>query len=413
MSTAHRYGHSRLALMLGAYCWAVAACIAWAQTPSYERSYPVSKADVQKTLHDISPTTGGKLPVLAGFAEGGAHSLDSYKRGFFQYDVQVKSVSPKQTTVQVTAKITAWYEGSTAASSGYRVLKSSGRLESDLLDALSDKLNPGSVEKSGATAATASTLPDSPSTAAAGSFFNTRRLSTAPSSDAKPAVKAAVPPTKRAQALAQEAQSLEDVLHNQSRPSDLAVVKRSNTPVLAQPTQGSEVLFQAEAEDEFQVLDVTDGWVHVQISGISRGWIHRDHVDLPGAATVSVAAIADQHDKDAVRQTKEEVASFPGKWEPLNGRQVKIVWVQPLASDKFGSQPKWTLAKSVFRKVDAGAPNVNGDVAGVVVIFDSEDGGMAATTIATLQQWRAGHLSDDVFWRRSWRDPAEAFNGQN
>jgi hypothetical protein len=49
----------------------------------------------------------------------------------------------------------------------------------------------------------------------------------------------------------------------------------------------------------------------------------------------------------------------------------------------------------------------------VVVIFDSEDGGMAATTLTTLQQWRAGHLPDEAFWRRCWRDPVEAFKSQN
>ena len=92
---------------------------------------------------------------------------------------------------------------------------------------------------------------------------------------------------------------------------------------------------------------------------------------------------------------------------------MKIIWIQPLDSDKFGSEPKWNVAKSVFRKADAGAPGDSTEIAGVVVIFDSEDGGMAATTLSTLQQWRAGHLTDDVFWRRCWRDPVEAFQGQN
>jgi hypothetical protein len=394
--------------------WLISACASSAQTSPSERTFHASKAEVQKTLHEIPSYSGGKLPVLEGFADGAGHSLDSYKRGFYQYDIQLKSVSPTETAVQVNAKITAWYEGTSATNSGYRLLKSSGRLESDLLDALNDKLNPNAAQSSGPSskAATGSPLPDSPSATA--SLFNTQRLTTAPS-DAKPAASkvAGPPPTKKALALMQEEQSLQQILHNQTRPADLAVVKRSNTPVVTQPLGGAEVLFQADAEDEFQVLDVTDDWVHIQISGISRGWIRRDHVDLPGAAGISVAAIGDQRDKDAVRQTKEEVAPFPGKWEPLDGRQVKIIWVQPLASDKFGSEPRWNLVKSIFRKADAGAPSNNVEIAGVVVIFDAEDGGMAATTLSSLQQWRAGHLSDDVFWRRCWRDPVEAFKGQN
>ena len=48
-------------------------------------------------------------------------------------------------------------------------------------------------------------------------------------------------------------------------------------------------------------------------------------------------------------------------------------------------------------------------VAGLVVILDSEDGGMAAATMAVLQQWQAGHLPDGAFWKRCLLDPAEAF----
>ena len=154
--------------------------------------------------------------------------------------------------------------------------------------------------------------------------------------------------------------------------------------------------------------------MHIKISGISRGWIKRDLVDLPGAATVSVSDISgEQHDTAAVRQTKEEVAPFPGKWEPLDGKQVKIIWVQPLNKNQFGAEPKWALVKSVFRGADAGAPADPNEVAGVVVIFDSEDGGMAATTLANLQQWRAGHLSDETFLQTLLARSRRCFSAQN
>jgi hypothetical protein len=48
----------------------------------------------------------------------------------------------------------------------------------------------------------------------------------------------------------------------------------------------------------------------------------------------------------------------------------------------------------------------------VVLIFDSEDGGMAAATLPALQQWKAGTLSDQAFWRRCFFDPPEAFISQ-
>lgn len=212
----------------------------------------------------------------------------------------------------------------------------------------------------------------------------------------------------------QEAENLEQILRDQARPTNLAVVKRANTPVVSQPVEGADVLFQASAEDEFEVLDAMEGWVHIKISGISRGWLRRDYVDLPGAATVSLSVMrSDQGDKDLVRKTREEVGLFPGKWEPLDGKKVKIIWVQPLDQDQFGAESKWNLAKAVFRKADAGSPTSSPEVAGVVVIFDSQDGGMAAAPLAALQQWRAGHLSDNLFWRRSWRGPEESFKTHN
>jgi hypothetical protein len=398
-------------------CWLLLAAFpSAAQDPSAERTFHGSRANVQKALHEIPSYSSGRLPVLEGFADGGDRSLDRYQRGYYQYDVQMQSTSPTETLVRVKVKITAWYTGPSPVSSGYRVLKSSGRLESDLLDALDDRLNPKSASKTSAVAPTLPALPDSPSATSAGmSVFNTPRLTTAPSPAKSMSSKVTDPvSTKRAQALTQEAKNLEQILHNQARPANLAVVKHPNTPVVAQPLEGAEVLFRAGDEDEFEILDAIEGWVHIKISGISRGWIRRDYVDLPGAATVSLSAMrGDQGDKEVVRQTKEEVGPFPGSWEPLNGRKVKIIWVQPLDRDQFGSEPKWNLAKSVFRKADAGSPTDSTEVAGVVVIFDSQDGGMAATTLATLQQWRAGHLSDDVFWRRCWRDPAESFKTHN
>lgn len=407
----------RIAASVIVLAWTVGALPA--QTTANERTFHASKAAVQKALQSIQSYPGGKLPELEGFADPSGHPLDGYKRGYYKYEVQLKSTSASQTVVEVSAKITAWYAGS-QASSGYQALKSSGRLESDLLDALDEKLNPDAAKNASTSSASANakkSLPDSPSfTAGNNSFFTAPRLTTAPSGS-QPLTKPVVtdPATaKELQKLQEQATNLEAALHNQTRPNNLAVVKRSNTPVVAQPVDGAEVLMQADAEDEFEILDSTQGWVHIKISGIARGWIKREFVDLPGAATVNLADMTgDQHETASVRQTKEEVAQFPGKWEQLDGKQVKIIWVQPLNKDQFGAEPKWALAKSVFRGADAGAPADPNEVAGVVVIFDSEDGGMAATTLANLQQWRAGHLSDEGFFKRCWRDPAEAFQAQN
>src|SRR5205823_12712703 len=80
--------------------------------------------------------------------------------------------------------------------------------------------------------------------------------------------------------LEQEAASLEDILRNQSRPANLVAVKLDQTPVLELPRSDAKVLFLASAEDEFEILDAKPGWVHVRISGLSRGWLRRSTIEM-------------------------------------------------------------------------------------------------------------------------------------
>jgi len=100
--------------------------------------------------------------------------------------------------------------------------------------------------------------------------------------------------------------------------------------------------------------------------------------------------------------------------EPLRGKTVKILTVQNASVGTSGtsSRAKLEFAKSLFDKQYAELTQAPTSAAGVVVIFDSEDGGMAAATLSTLQQWKAGSLSDQAFWRRCFFDPAETFVSQ-
>jgi hypothetical protein len=45
-----------------------------------------------------------------------------------------------------------------------------------------------------------------------------------------------------------------------------------------------------------------------------------------------------------------------------------------------------------------------------VLIFDSADGGMIAATLSTLQQWKAGRLSDAALWHQCFFDPPETLS---
>ncbi len=381
-----------------------------AQTAAVQRKLPASKAQVEKALHQLAAYPGGKLPILDGFVSSELEgSLDRYKRAYYEYSLQVKPVTAKETQVRVTAKITAWYAGDTPARSGYRVLPSNGRLEADLVDRLEEALNLKSASGDSATEpGSRQRLPDAPSltratpgfAAAPGGFSRTK---------SKPL---SAQDQQRIEQLRQEKKNLEESLQQQTRPTNLAVVKSSQTAVLSQPMDGSGLVMLADADDEFQVLGRAGDWVHVQVSGLSRGWMKASQLDLPASMAVTAPStdLSAALDDSSFTQTKEETSTFPGNWDELKGKKVKIIWVQAgEARDAEGQSRRLTVAKSVFRKTYPELSHDNSGLAGVVVVFDAQDGGMAAATMATLEQWNAGHLTDKAFWKRCWFDPAEAF----
>jgi hypothetical protein len=211
-----------------------------------------------------------------------------------------------------------------------------------------------------------------------------------------------------------EAQSLEEILKNQSHPKNLVAVKKSGTPVVGTASLTAKTLFLASAHDEFEMLDFNRDWVHVRISGISRGWIWRNNLEMPDSvpdgdapasgAPGSVAA-------ELFRVTREETAPFPGDWAPLRGKSVRIVSVEKIDEKKeAGPQLRLEFAKSVLDKDYADLAQKPQELAGIVLIFDAVDGGMIAATFPTLQQWKAGKLSDAALWHQCFFDPPETFN---
>ncbi len=197
---------------------------------------------------------------------------------------------------------------------------------------------------------------------------------------------------------------MNEVLAAQQHPDNLVAVKTAHTAVVAGPAESSRVLMYADAEDEFQYLKTEGDWVHVQIAGLNRGWIRSSQVEKIGAANSALPVT--QSTPEGFRQTKEETSTFPGEWAPLRGKNVKIIWVQP--NGKSTQKSRLSYAESVFKKQ---APQLapGSGVEGVVVVFDAAEGGMAATTLAALQRWGAGSLSDAAFLKECWFDPADAF----
>lgn len=417
-----RYGRLALPILLTGLLVSAAA----AQSVPLQRTFPRSKSDVEQALRGLQAYAGSRLPVLEGFVAGD-QALDRYQRPYYQYSLQVVSSGSGSSVVHVSARITAWYAASVPAQSGYRVLPSNGRLETDLLDRLGDALG----DKRGEAAAPAAPPPSTREAPAAPAAESAKPVTAAPrraaaSALAFPAVgETALParspaPTaqaaaddQRIQQLSQEAKNLEQILQRQSQPNDLAAVKESRTPVVERPQDDARVLFLADAEDEFQIVETNGAWVHVQVSGLSRGWIRRSALQLPPAfddpRPLSAAQAAPEQ---PFRQTRQETAAFPGSWEALRGKQVKVIWVQP-AGSAAADADKFNYAKSLFRKTFPELLHSTPPLAGVVIVFDSEDGGMAAATLATLQQWNAHHMTDNNFWKQCWFDPADAFKLKN
>ena len=406
-----------------------------AQAPPFERVFPHSKSEVERAAEEVHATVGGRLPILDGFVDQKDQAVDHYERGYYQCEVQVISASQGGTLVRVTAKITAWYRDRNLAQSGYRVLPSNGRLETDLLDrlgeALAAKTAPSAAAPEKATIDTKSSPPapvPSQSIGKTPPAASSLTLPSAPPLGAQALVgpaPRAVPTNadlnlakheraeteKRIEELTSDARNLEEILHNQAHPTDLAIVRKSGTRVMARPKEDAPVLLPADAEDEFQILGNEGAWVHVEISGTSRGWILRANVDSTGGlASNSKKAGGPNTTHDPVFQVaREETDAFSGDWKPLYGKTVRIIWTEPASTlgKSSAARARREFAKSLFLKAYGEISSWDQTVAGVVVVFDTPDGGQIAVTLETLRLWKGGGLSEDSFWQQCSIDPPE------
>ena len=209
-----------------------------------------------------------------------------------------------------------------------------------------------------------------------------------------------------------EAESLEEILKNQAHPKNLVAVKKSGTAVVDAPSLKAKTLFLASEHDEFEMLDFNADWVHVRVSGLSRGWVWRNSLEMPGEIPdVDAKPGAAPATADLFHVAREETSTFPGDWGPLRGKSVKILSVEKIDENAKNSttQEKLEFAKNLLEQRYADLAKNSGSVEGVVLIFDSADGGMIAVTLPVLQQWKAGTLSDAALWHQSFFDPPETF----
>jgi hypothetical protein len=423
------------------------------QSNGLERTFPQSKAAVESALRQMSSATSGRLPVLDGFASSPDHPLENYRRGYYQAKFQVSALPSGGSVVRVSVEVTAWFadpnSGNPASGrSGYRLLTSNGRLEADMLDQLSEQLAQSGPANSSMPVAR-QTFPSEQRKSAEQKAPEQRASAQPlpqPAEPAKaesnePAISApqprlpenggglnsslvnglskneSAPPENKVQgnddrALQAELEGLQEILKSQAHPRNLVAVKKSGTPVVASASLNAKTLFLADAHDEFEMLDYNQDWVHVRISGLSRGWIWRNSLEMPDTVPDTDAAPSPVPAAgDVFHVSREETAQFPGDWAPLRGKNVKIISVEKTNDNKeAGPQLRLEFVKSLFDQNFTALTQTPQEFAGIVIIFDSADGGLIAAPLTVLQQWKAGTLSDAALWHQCFFDPPETFN---
>ena len=435
-------------LSLVPFSLANAALAAADQTQGEERVIHHPKVEVEKAIQDLHATLKGRLPILDGFAEQSGEQWDRFTRGYFECAVQVVANGQDETRVRITAKITAWYTDPNPAQSGYRVLVSNGRVETDLLDRLEETFaandpasvtpqsshsiasRPESFHNSGLISPLARLRSGTSNLAAADTSTPVRgEMNTvSPKPAASIGASAIAGPSssqdiqsirhqreeaeKKISELNTVVHNLDEILQNQTHPTDIAVVRKAGTHVMPKPSVVGPTLLLADSEDEFQVLDSGPDWVHVQISGVSRGWIRRSDLILPAGMkeTLNRVDAATPANAQSFRVVREETNTFKGKWEPLNGKMVKIIWAgSELVGAPASSLAMRNFAKSLLVKAYQDIAH-NSEVAGVVIVFDSADGGQISATIQGMTQWQSGRISEASFWPLCLVEPADLFD---
>jgi hypothetical protein len=421
------FGSARVATATSqALAWTLLLALAsgsiHAQNAAPARTFSQSKTVVEKALKGLQSSVAGRLPLLEGFALPTDRPLERFQRGYYQCIVVVSSTPSGGSQVQVIAKITAWYADPVPSRSGYQKVPSNGRLESDLLDELEEALHaePSSAVDSPVASQVSRPLstpgPPAPAISAPtpripDSALSGRALSRIPAGQDPPVSLNTQTETaeKHERELAGEARNLEEILHNQSHPNNLAAVRKTGTPVLDNPRLDAKVLFAATAGDEFEILNVSSDWVHIRISGLSRGWIRRSSVEMPDDSGGAGHGAEGGDNPELFRVSSQQFAPFPGDWDLLRAKTVKVVTVQKAVENAPNPSPqeKREFAQALFSKEYS---EVSSASQGIVLIFDAEDGGMVAATLPALEQWKAGKLSDDAFWHRCLVDPPELFS---
>jgi hypothetical protein len=413
------------------------------QGDSTDRVYKHRKAEVEEALQTLKAYETNRLPVLDGFVSANATTIAKLENPHYQLRIEIESQGPNQTLVAVVAKITAWSAEEDPSRSQYVVIPSNGRLEQDMLDRLSVLLEKGNIDRDATSAADSAGAPSSSSaspgvSAAASATASSHSPAPNASPAGSPASNAASPGSTSSSAshinsadpsalaseiasirdqrqssemnqrkLQQQISELEANASSQKFLSNLAVIKAPQTPVFQQDVDTSKVLFRADPEDEFEVINVKENWIHVRLENGADGWVRAAQLQPP-------QEIDDTEDASAALNfstPNQEIKPFAGDWTPLKGKPSLFVFAQPNRAipNAILGQSQFAFAKHVFTEGYREAMHSEQPMSGVVVVFLGDKGGVAAATLADIRRWRDGSITDKVFFERCSFDPPESF----
>ena len=341
------------------------------------REYPFPEVSLKAALQNIGAYTGSRLPSLEGFISGDAGKPEEYQRPYYEYKIEFVPGASGHTQVRVAAKVSAWYTNPNGAGS-YRTLDSNGRLESDLLDRLSDYLQNKSADPS---------------------VLKVRIQEVRTQTEAAK------------QRLAELEAQLRQLKDNPPRipEKEFASVIKAKTTVWSAPVDGSKVLLGAQADDEFEVLEHRGAWLRIALEDSRSGWIRVSEVRWSGSVQASSRpAPEDLKEFTIIREMSSE---FSGDWTQLKGKRALYIWARPEGSGLNLTGNKLQFAKSVFlqryREISHASQN---PVAGVVVIFLDQQGGVAAASVDQIRLFANGALSQEAFVKKCSFDPRSAFS---
>ena len=379
-----RTGRCGITLLVEFALFCVPVVLAETEPGTPEREYPFPIAVVETALRQMGAYTGARLPELEGFVITEGAQLPPYERPYYEYKIALVPVKSDRTVVRVKASISAWYQDPAGQQSGYRALHSNGRLEGDLFDRLEEFLT-----------------------------HNKSKIVTDPDVLAK---RLAGVRQQRLDAERRVAELQKQLQAVQSKPITGKVLEYAsvNHPVaiVSAPGEPSSLLLRAAPEDEFQVLEHRGGWLRVALEDSRDGWVKSSQVQLvaasPGSAPETHKASPGSADFAVIR---EEVSLFSGDWPRLKDKQALYVFVRPEGSLVTGSEGrKLHFAETIFReRYQEIVHSSQLSVAGIVVIFLDQRGGVAAASTEDIGRLTEGSLTQGTFLKKCSFDPAGAF----